>query len=227
MGHSSLLQPHFVVCSANTQLCIQYKQTQIWLILQTSCTHKHTDNTHRFLLLLNDPHAHLDLWHSSRLPTMHYCMGNRDDGRGWDVAACHLSLSNVVEHKFLLAGQDSWLLKRHPVSETMLIKQWGEKSKRPSLSTLWGSILLQPALTKSRDWAEMETQLKVPWPIFVVDYTMILASDLIEKAYLSALKQPSQHFKSCRTIKKKKHVKITVYSYHHKSCRDKKRYGWR
>lgn len=88
------------------------------------------------------------------------------------------------------------------VSETMLIKQWGEKSKRPSHSTLWGSILLQPALTQSWDWAEMEIQLKMPQPIIIVDYTMIFVSVLIVKAYLLALKQPSQQFKSCRTKQK-------------------------
>lgn len=91
----------------------------------------------------------------------------------------------------------------------MLIKLWGEKSKRPSLSILWGSTLLQPALTQSWDWAEMENQWKMPWPIFVVDNSAILASDLIVKAYLSALKRPSQQFKSCRTKKKKRHTSKT------------------
>lgn len=93
-------------------------QTETDLVHFASTLHPqtHWKHPHRFMLLSNDPHAHLDLWHLSSLPTMHYCMGNRDDGWGWDVAACHLSLSDVVEHKFLLAGQDSWLLKRHPQS---------------------------------------------------------------------------------------------------------------
>ena len=91
-----------------------------------------------------------------------------------------------------------------PVSETMLIKQWGEKSKRPSLYILGGSILLQPALTQSWDRAGIENQLKMPWPVLVVDNTVSLTSDSIEEAYLSALKQPSQQFKSCRKTKKDK-----------------------
>lgn len=46
-GYFSLKKPHFVVFFAYVQPYIQHKQ--IWFILQTICTHKHTENTRVYL----------------------------------------------------------------------------------------------------------------------------------------------------------------------------------
>lgn len=53
----------------------------------------------------------------------------------------------------VLIGWVGFVTSSTPVSETMLIKQWGEKSKRLSHSPLPDSILLQPALLQPSDQA--------------------------------------------------------------------------
>lgn len=89
-------------------------------------------------------------------------------------------------------------------TETMLIKVWGEKSKK---ALALHSLRLQLALTQSCDWTEMEKLIKKKKKNMLSTIHFFHNRFDCKTAYLSALKQPSQEFKSCRTKERQtKHI---------------------